>query len=165
MKDPIIIIEDKELLKTSFFNYFSNNIYNKINDIPVINYNDKIFIVFSYKLEFQDIQKKINKINSNFKNINFLYFVSKKIKTHFEKLDNCIFFPIKLDELTSIIKKDNDGLIVYNNVELRDNILKNLNNNKLIKISDIEKEILRILFFQKSAEKQDIKVTVLNAPI
>ena len=45
---------------------------------------------------------------------------------------------------------------------MRDNILKNLTNNKLIKISDIEKEILRILFFQKSAEKQEIKVTVLN---
>ena len=42
---------------------------------------------------------------------------------------------------------------------MRDNILKNLTNNKLIKISDIEKEILRILFIQKSAEKQEIKVT------
>jgi len=40
--------------------------------------------------------------------------------------------------------------------------LKNTLNKKQIKISDIEKNILKLLFFKKSTQKEVIKVSILN---
>ena len=45
---------------------------------------------------------------------------------------------------------------------MKKNFLKNALNNKQIKISDIEKNILKLLFFKKSTQKEVIKVSILN---
>ena len=52
--------------------------------------------------------------------------------------------------------------MTYKNTELKNNILRNINSNKTIKLSDIEKKILHLLFFKTSIKKETIKISILQ---
>ena len=157
-----IIIDDKDPIKSSFFKNFSKEIYNNVQQIKNITPADKIIIIFSHQLELESIKKKIRKIKEKIKNKNLYFFINKKLKTSFENSSNIIFYPIKTNELKSLIIKEDIQPINFENVLLINNILKNSKKDLSIKVSDTEKEILKLLFFNGSVKKEVIKVSVLN---
>ena len=157
-----IIIDDKDPIKSSFFKNFSKEIYNNVQQIKNITPADKIIIIFSHQLELESIKKKIRKIKEKIKNKNLYFFINKKLKTSFENSINIVFYPIKINELKSLITKEDIQPINFENVLLINNILKNSKKDLSIKVSDTEKEILKLLFFNASVKKEVIKVSVLN---
>ena len=157
-----IIIDDKDPIKSSFFKNFSKEIYNNVQQIKNLTPADKIIIIFSHQLELESIKKKIRKIKEKIKNKNLYFFINKKLKTSFENSINIVFYPIKINELKSLITKEDIQPINFENVLLINNILKNSKKDLSIKVSDTEKEILKLLFFNASVKKEVIKVSVLN---
>ena len=165
MNQVFIIFDRKEKTNISFFKKISNNLEYDINSIKNIMPNDKIFFVFSNELSTIKIQNKINSIISTYKNLDTFFLLPIKLKNYFENTKNCIFFPIRITDLQSIIKQENIKPLNYKTLELKNNILKNQHNNKFIKLSDIEKEIIKLLFFKNSIQKEIIKVSILKYKI
>ena len=162
MNNLIIILDEYSKKNTSFFKSLSTNVFNDINQLGELMPDDKILFVFSYEVDANTIQKKIDDFKKNLPEINLFFLISKKTKSFFEKRKNCIYYPIKIKELIHKTRQENENPIIFGNLELQKNFLKNTLNNKKIKISDIEKNILKLLFFKKSTQKEVIKVSVLN---
>ena len=158
----IIIIEDQINFENPFFNNLSNNVYNNIDQVEEIMPDDKLLFFFQKNLDFKDIKNKIKKTLSMFENIDVYFMIPSQLKGYFQNEKNCILFPIKISDLKTILKKENHSPIKYNNLELENGILKNLDNNKHIKLSDIEKKIIKLLFFKNKVQKNIIKVSILN---
>ena len=162
MKQTYIVIEDKDPIKYSFFKNFSKEVYNNFQQIKNSTPDDKIIVIFSHSLDVESIKRRMKRIEEKIKTNNIYFFIHNKIKMSFENNNNLIFFPININELKSLIKKENTQPINYNNVQLINNLLKNHKKDLFIKVSDIEKEILKLLFFHGTIEKEVIKVSVLN---
>ena len=165
MNQLFIIFDRKEKTNISFFKTISNNLEHDINSIKNIMPNDKIFFVFSNELSTTKIKNKINFVISTYKNLDTFFLLPIKLKNYFENIKNCIFFPIRITDLQTIIKQENIKPLNYKTLELKNNILKNQHNNKFIKLSDIEKEIIKLLFFKNSIQKEIIKVSILKYKI
>ena len=162
MSNLIIILDEYSKKNISFFKSFSSNVFSDINQLGELMPDDKILFVFSYELDANSIQKKIDDFKKSLPEINLFFLISKKTKSFFEKRKNCIYYPIKIKELIHKTRQENENPIIFENLELKKNFLKNTLNNKKIKISDIEKNILKLLFFKKSTQKEVIKVSILN---
>ena len=162
MSNLIIILDEYSKKNISFFKSLSSNVFSDINQIGELMPDDKILFVFSYELDANSIQKKIDDFKKSLPEINLFFLISKKTKSFFEKRKNCIYYPIKIKELIHKTRQENENPIIFGNLELKKNFLKNALNNKQIKISDIEKNILKLLFFKKSTQKEVIKVSILN---
>ena len=162
MSNLIIILDEYSKKNISFFKSLSSNVFSDINQIGELMPDDKILFVFSYELDSNSIQKKIDDFKKSLPEINLFFLISKKTKSFFEKRKNCIYYPIKIKELIHKTRQENENPIIFENLELKKNFLKNALNNKQIKISDIEKNILKLLFFKKSTQKEVIKVSILN---
>ena len=162
MSNLIIILDEYSKKNISFFKSLSSNVFSDINQIGELMPDDKILFVFSYELDSNSIQKKIDDFKKSLPEINLFFLISKNTKSFFEKRKNCIYYPIKIKELIHKMRQENENPIIFENLELKKNFLKNALNNKQIKISDIEKNILKLLFFKKSTQKEVIKVSILN---
>ncbi len=162
MSNLIIILDEYSKKNISFFKSLSSNVFSDINQIGELMPDDKILFVFSYELDSNSIQKKIDDFKKSLPEINLFFLISKNTKSFFEKRKNCIYYPIKIKELIHKTRQENENPIIFGNLELKKNFLKNALNNKQIKISDIEKNILKLLFFKKSTQKEVIKVSILN---
>ena len=162
MSNLIIILDEYSKKNISFFKSLSSNVFSDINQIGELMPDDKILFVFSYELDANSIQKKIDDFKKSLPEINLFFLISKNTKSFFEKRKNCIYYPIKIKELIHKTRQENENPIIFGNLELKKNFLKNALNNKQIKISDIEKNILKLLFFKKSTQKEVIKVSILN---
>ncbi len=162
MKQTIIIIDDKDKFKLSFFSSLSERVYKNIKEIKYIMPHEKILIIFSKESHIEYIESNISKTNLIFKNTDLYYLIPKKLKSNFEKLTNCFTFPLSIKEINTIDKKERTKPIVYKNLELKVNTLINLANNKSINLSDIEKKIMEPLLFNQLIEKNTIKTSILN---
>ena len=162
MSKLIIILDEYSKKNIFFFKSLSSSVFSDINQLGELMPDDKILFVFSYELDANSIQKKIDDFKKSLPEINLFFLISKKTKSFFEKRKNCIYYPIKIKELIHKTKQENENPIIFGNLELKKNFLKNTLNNKQIKISDIEKNILKLLFFKKSTQKEVIKVSILN---
>ena len=162
MSNLIIILDEDSKKNISFFKSLSSSVFSDINQLGDLMPDDKILFVFSYELDANSIQKKIDDFKKSLPEINLFFLISKKTKSFFEKRKNCIYYPIKIKELIHKTRQENENPIIFENLELKKNFLKNTLNNKKIKISDIEKNILKLLFFKKSTQKEVIKVSILN---
>ena len=162
MSNLIIILDEYSKKNISFFKSLSSSVFSDINQLGDLMPDDKILFVFSYELDANSIQKKIDDFKKSLPEINLFFLISKKTKSFFEKRKNCIYYPIKIKELIHKTRQENENPIIFENLELKKNFLKNTLNNKKIKISDIEKNILKLLFFKKSTQKEVIKVSILN---
>lgn len=162
MSNLIIILDEYSKKNISFFKSLSSNVFSDINQLGELMPDDKILFVFSYELDANSIQKKIDDFKKSLPEINLFFLISKKTKSFFEKRKNCIYYPIKIKELIHKTRQENENPIIFGNLELKKNFLKNTLNKKQIKISDIEKNILKLLFFKKSTQKEVIKVSILN---
>ena len=162
MSNLIIILDEDSKKNISFFKSLSSSVFSDINQLGDLMPDDKILFVFSYELDANSIQKKIDDFKKSLPEINLFFLISKKTKSFFEKRKNCIYYPIKIKELIHKTRQENENPIIFGNLELKKNFLKNTLNKKQIKISDIEKNILKLLFFKKSTQKEVIKVSILN---
>ena len=162
MSNLIIILDEDSKKNISFFKSLSSSVFSDINQLGELMPDDKILFVFSYELDANSIQKKIDDFKKSLPEINLFFLISKKTKSFFEKRKNCIYYPIKIKELIHKTRQENENPIIFGNLELKKNFLKNTLNKKQIKISDIEKNILKLLFFKKSTQKEVIKVSILN---
>ena len=162
MSNLIIILDEYSKKNIFFFKSLSSSVFSDINQLGDLMPDDKILFVFSYELDANSIQKKIDDFKQSLPEINLFFLISKKTKSFFEKRKNCIYYPIKIKELIHKTRQENENPIIFENLELKKNFLKNTLNNKKIKISDIEKNILKLLFFKKSTQKEVIKVSILN---
>ena len=162
MSNLIIILDEYSKKNISFFKSLSSNVFSDINQIGELMPDDKILFVFSYELDSNSIQKKIDDFKKSLPEITLFFLISKNTKSFFEKRKNCIYYPIKIKELIHKTRQENENPIIFENLELKKNFLKNALNNKQIKISDIEKNNLKLLFFKKSTQKEVIKVSILN---
>ena len=162
MSNLIIILDEYSKKNISFFKSLSSSVFSDINQLGDLMPDDKILFVFSYELDANSIQKKIDDFKKSLPEINLFFLISKKTKSFFEKRKNCIYYPIKIKELIHKTRQENENPIIFGNLELKKNFLKNTLNKKQIKISDIEKNILKLLFFKKSTQKEVIKVSILN---
>ena len=162
MSKLIIILDEYSKKNIFFFKSLSSSVFSDINQLGELMPDDKILFVFSYELDANSIQKKIDDFKKSLPEINLFFLISKKTKSFFEKRKNCIYYPIKIKELIHKTRQENENPIIFGNLELKKNFLKNTLNKKQIKISDIEKNILKLLFFKKSTQKEVIKVSILN---
>jgi len=162
MNNLITIIDDKNNSKKLFFEPISKSVHFDTNNIEDIMPEDKILIVFSNTSSHEHINKRVKQVENEFLKTNILFLIPDNLKQNFEKNRNCITFPTKINKLIHFIKQENNFPMIHKNTELKNNILRNINSNKTIKLSDIEKKILHLLFFKTSIKKETIKISILQ---
>ena len=162
MNNLITIIDDKNNSKKLFFEPISKSVHFDTNNIEDIMPEDKILIVFSNTSSYEHIDKRVKQVENKFLKTNILFLIPDNLKQNFEKNRNCITFPTKINKLIHFVKQENNFPMTYKNTELKNNILRNINSNKTIKLSDIEKKILNLLFFKTSIKKETIKISILQ---
>tara|TARA_Y100000590_G_scaffold51770_2_gene54337 strand:+ start:203 stop:814 length:612 start_codon:yes stop_codon:yes gene_type:complete len=160
-----LIFDDKKKSNNLFFKTVSENLEDDIDSIQDLMPNDKVLFVFSDNTNVKKIKEKIDSLTTNHKNVDIYFFIAINLKTYFENINNCIFFPLKINDLKSILNQESLKSTIYKNLELNNNILKNINNNKSVNLSDIEREIIKLLFFKNSIQKKIIKVSILKYKI
>ena len=135
MSNLIIILDEYSKKNISFFKSLSSNVFSDINQLGELMPDDKILFVFSYELDSNSIQKKIDDFKKSLPEINLFFLISKNTKSFFEKRKNCIYYPIKIKELIHKTRQENENPIIFENLELKKNFLKNALNNKQIKMA------------------------------
>ena len=162
MSRLFVVINDKEQTTMDFFNSFTQHVYDDVLKVRNLMPDDKILIVFSQEAKVDQIKNTILNTKDRIQNNTVLFLAPHKLKNYFDNKDNCFCYPIKINELKKLVNQDTEKPITYKNLRLKNNFLINLNNLKQIKVSDTEKEILKLLFFKKDIKKELIKVSVLN---
>tara|TARA_Y100000590_G_scaffold452140_1_gene594709 strand:+ start:559 stop:1182 length:624 start_codon:yes stop_codon:yes gene_type:complete len=156
------IVLDKDPIKYSFFKNFSKEVYTNFEEMQNPTPDDKIFVFFSHDTDLEVTKRKIKKIEEKINSKNLNFFLQNKLKPNFEKKTNIIYYPININDLKSLTTQESNLPINYANIILTNNLIKNKNKDLFANVSDIEKNILKLLFFNDSIEKEVIKVSVLN---
>ncbi len=162
MNKTYFIVLDKDPIKYSFFKNFSKEVYTNFEEMQNPTPDDKIFVFFSHDTDLEVTKRKIKKIEEKINSKNLNFFLQNKLKPNFEKKTNIIYYPININDLKSLTTQESNLPINYANIILTNNLIKNKNKDLFANVSDIEKNILKLLFFNDSIEKEVIKVSVLN---
>ena len=127
-------------------------------------HNQRTLIILKENFLINDFKKKFKK-NISFFSKNICFFLSKKyIKNDLNINANIIKFPIRFtdfeDILQNVFKIQNKK---FKNLELRnDSYLFNIDNNKITHLTEIESEIILILFKKKIVKKNFLNSEVLK---
>ena len=127
-------------------------------------HNQRTLIILKENFLINDFNKKFKK-NISFFSKNICFFLSKKYNKKDLNINaNVINFPIRFtdfeDLLQNVFKTKRKK---FKNLELRnDSYLFNTDNNKITHLTEIESQIILILFKNKTVKKNSLNSTVLK---
>ena len=75
MSNLIIILDEYSKKNISFFKSLSSNVFSDINQVGELMPDDKILFVFSYELDANSIQKKIDDFKISLPEINLFFLI------------------------------------------------------------------------------------------
>ncbi len=162
MNKTYFIVLDKDPIKYSFFKNFSKEVYKSFEEVQNLTPDDKILVFFSQDTDLEVTKRKIKKIEEKIDSKKLNFFLHNKLKPNFENKTNVTYYPININDLKSLTTQESNLPTSYANIILTNNLIKNKNKDLFANVSDIEKNILKLLFFNDSIEKEVIKVSVLN---
>jgi len=138
-------------------------VFQKLSDIQLL-YNQRKLVILKENFLLNDFKKKLNKNIFSFSTNTCFFFSKKYNKSNLKANVTIINFPIKyIDFENSLLKIFQLQHVVFKNLELiNDSMLLNKNNKKQTHLTEIEAEIILLLFKNKIINKNDLNKNVLN---
>tara|TARA_B100001250_G_C19659102_1_gene726229 strand:+ start:403 stop:1029 length:627 start_codon:yes stop_codon:yes gene_type:complete len=148
---------EKFLFSSKKFNFRKENFENIANFK-----NEPSLLILPNKIE-ENVFIKIYQNLSTADFVNLIFFLPQIFKKFVNISNKIIFYPIKITSFEKkIIFYLNQSEIIFNNLVLKNNILKNDINNEELYLTESETKIIKLIFLNEKISKDEIKNDVLN---